>query len=292
MLRQLYRCAVRLHPPGFRDRFGEEMLSIFDQQSRMGSALGMLADALLSLVRQWILRPQFTSELAAHSVPSSTPDGIPFFATLDAFRPRPSAVINGVVLSAVLFCMTCIAIRYSWIRVLHIQIPGVSIEPYRQIRPSANPTDFLGKGTASPSPKNTASSSVESDLISERLQVDVVPVEASASTLEMKTVNTEKRSVPIVSPLNAGTIDLPLYPYTGDYLSKNPKLKISIRIREGQLAMNVTGQARRLLRPISQTRFTIEGSSDGSVDFIPDDQGRIQALRLVQNLKLIVATRH
>ena len=292
MLRTLYRCTVRLHPSGFRDRFGEEMLSIFDQQSGTVSALRVLADGLLSLLRQWILRPNFPSELAAYPVPPAIPDGIPFFATLDAFRPRPSAVINGVVLSAVLFCMTCIAIRYSWIRVLHVQIAGVSLDPYAQIHPGASSGDFRGKSAPS-TPDQSLATGEKSDLIAQRLQVDVLPVEPTAPSSETQSLRALKGSFPAVSPLSSsGTIDLPLELYTGDYLSKNPKMKISIRIREGQLAIYMTGQPRRLLRPVSQTRFKIDASSDGWVEFVPDGQGHIQALTLVQNQQMIMATRH
>jgi len=39
MLRPLYRCLLRLHPPGFRKRFAEEMLSIFDQATECQAAV-------------------------------------------------------------------------------------------------------------------------------------------------------------------------------------------------------------------------------------------------------------
>ena len=55
MKRFLYRALIALHPPLFRERFGEEMMSIFDESA--GNADGKLfADALLSLPRQWLLR--------------------------------------------------------------------------------------------------------------------------------------------------------------------------------------------------------------------------------------------
>jgi hypothetical protein len=52
MLRPLYRCLLRLHPPGFRRRFGDEMLSIFDQAAGKAAAFKLLADGLLSLAQQ------------------------------------------------------------------------------------------------------------------------------------------------------------------------------------------------------------------------------------------------
>jgi hypothetical protein len=123
MLRPLYRCLLRLHPPGFRKRFAGEMLSIFDHTPGKRAAARLLADGLSSLLRQWTLRPEFWHEISP--VQQSAPDGIPAFHTLDPFRPRPSAVIHGLILSTVVFCLTCFAIRYSWINVLHVRIREV-----------------------------------------------------------------------------------------------------------------------------------------------------------------------
>jgi hypothetical protein len=47
-----YRQIVRLHPAWFRDRFGEEMMWIFDEESQRGATARVLLDGFLSLVRQ------------------------------------------------------------------------------------------------------------------------------------------------------------------------------------------------------------------------------------------------
>lgn len=123
MFRFLYRCALRLHPPGFRERFAGEMLSIFDQAAGKAAAFRLLADGFLSLARQWTLRPEFWHDPVPVQQPVSA--GVPSFHTLDPFRPRAAAMIHGLVLSLAVFCLTCFAIRYSWIRVLHVRIPEV-----------------------------------------------------------------------------------------------------------------------------------------------------------------------
>ena len=46
---------IWLHPPAFRERFGEEMLCIFDETAAGGSAQ-LFADAIISLLRQWLVR--------------------------------------------------------------------------------------------------------------------------------------------------------------------------------------------------------------------------------------------
>ena len=135
MLRPLYRCVLRLHPPGFRKRFAGEMLSIFDHTPGKRAAARLLADGLRSLLRQWSLRPKFWQEISPARQPA--PDGIPCFHTLDPFRPRPSAVIHGIVLSTAVFGLTCFAIRYSWIHVLHVRIPEVQFESPRPVQPNS-----------------------------------------------------------------------------------------------------------------------------------------------------------
>lgn len=55
MNRVLYRCLIWLHPHVFRERFGDEMLSAFDEASDT-SAKPFFADGFASLARQWLLR--------------------------------------------------------------------------------------------------------------------------------------------------------------------------------------------------------------------------------------------
>ena len=56
--RSLYICLLRLHPPAFRHRFGDEMLHIFDEVTPQGRVTPLFADALSSLCRQWLLNPE------------------------------------------------------------------------------------------------------------------------------------------------------------------------------------------------------------------------------------------
>ena len=55
-MRFLYRCLLRLHPVSFRDQFAGEMLWIFDQAASYGLVGALVADGLISLARQWVLR--------------------------------------------------------------------------------------------------------------------------------------------------------------------------------------------------------------------------------------------
>jgi len=110
MLRYLYRCLLRLHPPYFRRRFSEEMLSIFDQQMGAWAAARLMADGVRSLLRQWWLRPEFWEE------PFTQPaaDGVPVFYTIKGFKPRPGWLVDGGLVSAVVFTSICLVMGYTW----------------------------------------------------------------------------------------------------------------------------------------------------------------------------------
>jgi hypothetical protein len=52
---RLYELLVRLHPRAFRERFGQEMLGVFEESDTAPSP-SLFADCLISLMRQWVLR--------------------------------------------------------------------------------------------------------------------------------------------------------------------------------------------------------------------------------------------
>jgi uncharacterized membrane protein len=56
MTRALYRSLICLHPAAFRLRFEEELLWIFDESSNESSATPLVYDAVISLLRQWLIR--------------------------------------------------------------------------------------------------------------------------------------------------------------------------------------------------------------------------------------------
>src|SRR5438445_10491329 len=58
LYRLAYRCVVRMHPRIFREQFGEEMMWIFEEATETHGALRLLGDGVISVVRQWVLRPR------------------------------------------------------------------------------------------------------------------------------------------------------------------------------------------------------------------------------------------
>jgi hypothetical protein len=69
--RSLYYFILRLHPAHFRDKFEDQMLWIFDESVASRGAASLLIDAVVSLVRQWVLR----SGYRRHAQPSLAMDG-------------------------------------------------------------------------------------------------------------------------------------------------------------------------------------------------------------------------
>ena len=55
MTRVVYRWLLWLHPPAFRREFASEMLLIFEEGAEAEGAATLLADGLVSLMRQWLL---------------------------------------------------------------------------------------------------------------------------------------------------------------------------------------------------------------------------------------------
>jgi hypothetical protein len=108
MRRWLYLAVLRLHPRGFRARFGEEMSAAFDEASRAGNAGPLLADGLRSLLRQWILRPAIPA-LAAPRVSADAP----MFYSLDGDTPSRSALWSGGFVAVAVFAAMIVAMGLS-----------------------------------------------------------------------------------------------------------------------------------------------------------------------------------
>jgi non-heme chloroperoxidase len=137
MLRFVYSWLLRCHPARFRERFAEEMLSIFDEAGQGRAAAKLTADGFISLVRQWTLRSAY-QELPERV--HSSADGVPVFHTFGGFTPRMSALIDGGVLTLVVFCAVSLALRYSWSHPVLIPFRGVAFTTSSDIEPSASPS--------------------------------------------------------------------------------------------------------------------------------------------------------
>ena len=120
MLRSLYRCLLRAHPEHFRRRFADEMLSIFDHAEGRLTAATLLFDGVISLMRQWVLRPQFWEAPSA-----AVSDGLPLFHSLRDSEPQAAALVGGALLSVMVLSGVCWTMGYSWNHPIFMEIrPG------------------------------------------------------------------------------------------------------------------------------------------------------------------------
>ncbi len=110
MIRSLYRRLINLHPPAFRQRFAEEMLWIFDEATATRGAPRLLADGFVSLLRQWLVRPESWHMPLATAISPSSKGSSSFLAweqfemaqhSLPFYRWMQGSVISLGLLSAV-----------------------------------------------------------------------------------------------------------------------------------------------------------------------------------------------
>jgi hypothetical protein len=135
MLRFAYGCLLRLHPPRFRRRFADEMLWIFDQSEGTAAAIKLFQDGFLSLARQWTLRSEYWEE-EDKANPALTLDGVPLFHTLEPFKPRRVALLQGGMLSIVAFYVLVLAMKYSWDHPVFLTFSGIKSKTTSEGAPS------------------------------------------------------------------------------------------------------------------------------------------------------------
>jgi Ca2+-binding EF-hand superfamily protein len=109
MPRSLYLWLIRMHPFGFRQRFAEEMLAIFDEVSGLRAVTALFADVFVSLFRQWVFRSEFRQPM----MPEPVSDVAPIFRSLDTYRPRPMALLNGGFISVAAICAVVVAMDHG-----------------------------------------------------------------------------------------------------------------------------------------------------------------------------------
>jgi hypothetical protein len=273
-------------------RFGEEMLSIFDSTKRRWPRFLLLMDSILSLTRQWTLRQEFWNELPIVSGKQVALDGMPCFSTLDPFRPRAAALIHGLVLTAALFIVTCYAIRYSWIRVLDIRVPALEFEGSPSARPSTTLSELRGVSGSEKRQKRMPPAS-QSRTSSAHLYVEPLPVEAevTAETMVERPKTRTSNSSPGTPVPVVGSLEIRLRSYAGTFLSRSPRITISIEIRGDELVMKREGLPERTLLPLSQTTFLVEHSEGSEVEFASESDGKFQRLELFEPGRRITARR-
>jgi hypothetical protein len=271
------------------------MLSIFEASQGKSARLRLVMDGILSLIRQWFLRPGFWNDVSTVRPTQVAFDGLPSFSSLDPFRPRATAVIHGVILTTTLFILTCLAIRYSWIHVLHVYIPPIEFESSSQIHPSASPSELRGAPTPASANKALRPGSSQLDKSAEHMYVEPLPVEAEDQAhSEILALNPKSKLISSKSGIPApvlGTVEINLRSYAGKYTSKAPQLTILVGIRGDQLTMKLGDEPERIISPVSETSFIVMGSNDTKVEFGSETDGIFRRVSFSDAARQIIAQR-
>ncbi len=259
MLRFIYRGVLRAHPSWFRRRFADEMLSIFDQTQGPLAAARLLGDGIVSLLRQWTLRPEFWEE---PTVPA-TPNGAPLFHTFESSKPRTEALLYGAFLSVLVLNGVCWTMGYAWNHPTFVWIQQPVISP---------PEAWKSKSAGQAAPTAEGDESLYTD----RGRVVLVfkshaPSSAApaASTFQGNTISPQRNvdtsgSAQAVPVVDAQT----LQSYAGTYVDESGNDPgISISVREGRLQLEVPGLGGSPLAAMSRTKFVAVALPDCWIDF-------------------------
>jgi hypothetical protein len=178
MLRLIYSSLLRLYPLRFRKRFADEMMSIFDHAERKEAAWSLVADAFVSLVRQWTMRWRYWDEKPVPTVLAGT-HGVPTFVTLESYRPRNVALVTGVAVTWFACATLFFGLTHS--KVHAIYMPHVSFEKtsdWQPPDPTRRPAPSTAPRVASPT-KSSALSNSNSSRTPDQPSVKKVPEEGT-----------------------------------------------------------------------------------------------------------------
>ena len=305
MLRLLYCWLLRFHPARFRERFGEEILSIFDHIEGRAAAAGLLADAFISLLRQWTMRSEYWEEKAAVSVPAGV-GGFPVFYTLESFKPRKSALIGGAVLTWIVCSAVFLAIRHS--KIHSVYLPSVSFEPAPSSNaqlpagaPNLSPTQASVRPSTQASTRQAIIESGTNTPEADRVRVGRrIPPEANSSAevsepreqARLTSSDTLHRNITTTSPVQS--LSQPFvstnisrenpFSYVGEYSTDAPgKFSVLITAEDGHLMIEIPGEQKSMLIPVNGTRFAFCETQNNWVEFMKHDNGAAYGLRIYRN---------
>ena len=301
MLRLFYRWLLRFHPTRFRERFAEEMLSIFDHVEGSAATTELVADAFISLVRQWTMRSEYWEEKVSASLPAGV-GGFPVFYTLESFKPRKSALMGGAVLTWIACSAVFLALSHS--RIHSVYLPSVSFEPAASsnaqlpaVAPNLPPTQAsVHRRTQSDAIEPRANSS-EADrpslgkaMPSEPNSSARVSVSQEQGTLDARgklgrTITTPPLIQSLSQPVATTKIRKETFHlYVGAYSTDVPnKLTVLVTAQDGRLAIEVPGEQKSMLVHVHGARFAFSEAQNNWIEFMKNDNGAVYGLQISLN---------
>jgi hypothetical protein len=305
MLRLFYRGLLLLHPPRFRERFAEEMLSIFDRAEARTAGARLVADAFVSLVRQWAMRSEYWEEKASVSAVAAA-DGSPVFFTLESFKPRKSSLIEGAVLTWIVYAALFLALSHG--RVHYVYVPSAITEstvspdielpmstPTLPPTPASVPpkTPPPGVHRRTPSVKTQITSS-EADRTSPMSPDADSPARIFESQGQARFDASGELPRTTTTPVPLQSLNQPFAParisnesllsYVGLYSTDAPnKFTVLITAENGHLVIEIPGHKRSTLIPVGGARFAYSKVQTNWVEFMRHDNGTVYGLCIHRN---------
>lgn len=276
MLRSMYSHLLRLHPEHFRQRFGDEMMSIFDQAAERRQRLSLVLDGFISLLRQWSLRPEYWHETVASA--RSASDGVPGFYVFGTFVPRTTALVDGAIVGVATIMLVISVMGYVWTHPTYMPVPGrgrARTVPRGKIKLDNHPRLYWPPYQP-PIENSTTKPGAES------------PTKATAppSTPAASGPMIARSSTPLRVPLPV------LRSYVGDYAADSSHdLLISISLADSHLQMSVSDDGTNTLIPISERKFLLNGESERWVEFAPTENGVVRRVDLYERGRHVAARR-
>jgi hypothetical protein len=282
MLRFIYRGVLRAHPSWFRRRFADEMLSIFDQTQGPLAAGRVIADGMISLLRQWTLRPEFWEEPAV----AATPNGAPLFHTFESSKPRTQALLYGAFLSLLVLNGVCWTMGYAWNHPSFVWIQQPVIRP-----PESWTSKPPGQG-----PTTTASDeSLYTDegrvLLVFKSHNPVTPAKPGASVGQAAPLAADAPSADARASV-LGDADVDLQAFVGRYVANSAKAQaVRVSLEDGRLHLEIAGEFRSSFVPVSQTRLVAVGINDCAIEFTKSPDGTVDRVEIFLGAQHLTAVR-
>lgn len=282
MLRFLYRCVLHAHPSYFRQRFADEMMSIFDHTEGMFCASRLFIDGVISLFRQWVLRPEFWEE----PVTPAVADAAPLFYTFEKTKLRTAALLCGVLLSLMVLDGICWTMGYAWNHPVFMDIrPGYGpggrvpegqliVPPVPHTRVAAEPPLYTDQGRVllifkSPIHPKTTTTGPQND----------IDLPQAAPSLPSGDLHTPGTTAPV--------LDLPLsmlQSYAGTYASESAATpKVVITLDKSRLTLDISGEFRRPLVPICEAIFVAVDMPNCVVEFARNSIGTVDQVEIYRD---------
>jgi len=296
MLRLFYRWLLRFHPTRFRERFAEEMLSIFDRAEARTAGARLVADAFVSLVRQWAMRSEYWEEKASVSAVAAA-DGSPVFFTLESFKPRKSSLIKGAVLTWIVYTALFLALSHG--RAHYVYVPSAitesTVSPDIEL-PMSTPN--LPPTPASVPPKTPAgvrprTPSVKTRITSSgadrpSLGTPEPDADSPATIFESQgraRLDASDKLQSLNQPFTPARMsNESLLSYVGLYSTHTPnKFTVLITVENGHLVVEIPGEQKSALVPVGGARFVYSQTQTNRIEFMRHDHGPVYGLRIYRN---------